>query len=96
MATLKFVQDIPLKKKDPSFDLAMSVDSNLYKLAKIPMMICWGTHDFVFDHTYLEEWQRRFPDAEVHCFENAGHYVLEDEPEAIVSRIRDFLKKHPI
>jgi haloalkane dehalogenase len=60
------------------------------------MLICWGIHDVVFDRAYLEEWQLRFPDAEVHCFENAGHYVLEDEPEAVLGLIVDFLKRHPI
>ncbi len=95
MAVLKFVQDIPLRDGDPSYALARSVDSNLHRLAGIPMMICWGKHDFVFDHTYLAEWQRRFPDAEVHPLADAGHYVLEDEPETMVALIRDFLKRHP-
>lgn len=95
MATLKFVQDIPLSAKDPSYALVRSVDSNLHRLAGIPMLICWGKRDFVFDDTYLEEWQRRFPDAHVHPLEDAGHYVIEDEPEIVVSLIKDFLKKHP-
>jgi len=96
IATLKFVQDIPLTEKDASFKLALSVDENLYKLVNKPMLICWGAHDFVFDKTYLEEWQLRFPDAEVHCFEAAGHYILEDEPEVMILLVRDFLKKHPV
>ena len=85
-----------LVEKDPSYALVKSVDSRLDRLSAIPMMICWGAHDFVFDNDYLKQWQKRFPHAEVHYFKNAGHYVLEDEPEAIISRIRDFLKRHPI
>ncbi len=27
----------------------------------VPMLICWGEHDFVFDRHFLDEWQRRFP-----------------------------------
>ena len=42
------------------------------------MLICWGERDFVFDHHFLAEWRRRFPEAEVHRFPDAGHYVLED------------------
>ena len=57
------------------------MDNGLHKLAGRPMLICWGMHDFVFDGDYLAEWQRRFPEAEVHRFPNAGHYVLEDAPE---------------
>jgi len=60
------------------------------------MLICWGRHDFVFDLSYLAEWQRRFPDAEVHIFSDAGHYVLEDEPDKIIVLIKKFLGNYPI
>jgi pimeloyl-ACP methyl ester carboxylesterase len=96
IATLKFVQDIPLKKKDPSYSLVKSVDENLHKLADIPMLICWGKHDFVFDMSYLAEWKRRFPNAKVHTFSDAGHYVLEDAQGKIVFLVKDFLKQNPI
>ena len=96
MATLKFVEDIPLKEKDPSYRLAKQVDDQLQTLSHLPMLICWGKHDFVFDQDYLSEWQRRFPAAEVHCFPDAGHYVLEDVPDKIIPLAQDFLKKHPL
>jgi pimeloyl-ACP methyl ester carboxylesterase len=96
IATLKFVQDIPLSEKDASYAVVKNVDENLHHLGHIPMLICWGKHDFVFDTSYLAEWQRRFPNAEVHLFSDAGHYVLEDEPEKIQIRIMDFLKRNPL
>lgn len=95
-ATLKFVQDIPLTEKDPSYRLIKHIDDNLYKLSGIPMLICWGIRDFVFDTDYLDEWKRRFPDAEVHAYEDANHYVLEDVPERIVPLVKEFIKKHPL
>jgi haloalkane dehalogenase len=55
------------------------------------MLICWGMKDFVFDKDYLTEWKRRFPDARVHTYENAGHYVLEDVPDEVIADIRKFL-----
>jgi haloalkane dehalogenase len=94
IATLRFVQDIPLTKDDPSYALVKHVDDNLHRLKQLPMLICWGKHDFVFDLDYLAEWRRRFPDAEVHLFEHAGHYLLEDEPQAVSRAIRHFLRKH--
>lgn len=94
IATLKFVQDIPLGEKDPSYSLVRTVDENLYKLTHIPMLICWGEHDFVFDSDYRLEWQRRFPSAKVKTFTDAGHYVLEDKPDEILLLVKDFLKKH--
>ncbi len=93
IATLKFVQDIPLDAKDPSFALVKQADAHCGVFARLPMLICWGRHDFVFDTGYLDEWQRRFPGAEVHCFSDAGHYVLEDVPQKIVSLTREFLKR---
>ena len=96
IATLKFVQDIPLRKNDPGYSLVKDVDKNLYKLSDIPMLICWGKHDFVFDLSYLSEWQRRFPHAEVHTFSDAGHYVLEDEPDKLIALVKEFLGNYPI
>jgi haloalkane dehalogenase len=93
IATLKFVQDIPVRKKDPSYQVVRDVDNNLHKMKDIPMLICWGEHDFVFDNDYLVEWQRRFPKAEVHTFPNAGHYVLEDAEDRIVTLVGKFFKK---
>ena len=92
IATLKFVQDIPVKKKDPSYSLAKYVDDNLYRLKHIPMLILWGEHDFVFDMEFLLEWQRRFPDAKVKTFKDGGHYVLEDAADRIIPMIRNFLE----
>ena len=96
IATLKFVQDIPLVETDPSYRLVRQVGEQLQTLARLPMLICWGEHDFVFDSDYLSEWQRRFSKAEVHRFPDAGHYVLEDVPEKIISLIQTFLKQHPL
>ena len=96
IATLRFVQDIPLVEKDPSYRLVKQVDDQLQTLSKMPMLVFWGEHDFVFDHDYLFEWQRRFPEAEVHRFPDAGHYVLEDVSEKIIPLTQDFLKRHPL
>ena len=96
IATLRFVQDIPLVEKDPSYRLVKQVDDQLQTLSKLPMLVFWGEQDFVFDHDYLSEWQRRFPEAEVHRFPDAGHYVLEDVPEKIIALTQDFLKRHPL
>ena len=57
------------------------------------MLICWGEKDFVFDQHFLDEWIARFPEAEVHRFADAGHYVLEDAAEEIVPLVQQFLRK---
>jgi haloalkane dehalogenase len=96
MATLRFVQDIPLASGDPGFDIVARVDRNLTTLAPIPMLILWGRHDFVFDEDYYSEWCRRFPRAENHLFDDAGHYLFEDVPDRIIELVKDFLDRYPV
>jgi haloalkane dehalogenase len=95
-ATHKFVADIPMIPGDPSYDMVREVDENLGHLREIPVMICWGKHDFVFDIDYFREWQRRLPAAETHLLDRCGHYLLEDEPSHILELMKDFLKSHPL
>ncbi|MDY6905740.1 MAG: alpha/beta fold hydrolase [Thermodesulfobacteriota bacterium] len=94
IATLKFVQDIALTPSDPSYKMGKFLDDNLNELSDVPMLICWGMHDFVFDRSYLEEWRRRFPETACHEFENAGHYLLEDEPDAVGDCIEKFINSN--
>ncbi|WP_432822125.1 alpha/beta fold hydrolase [Trichloromonas sp.] len=96
LATLRFVQDIPLQPGDISYDLVSEVDNGLHRFADKPMAIFWGEKDFVFDRHFRDEWQRRFPKAELHSYPDVGHYILEDADDLIIPLIRDFLKKHPI
>ena len=96
IATLRFVQDIPLNTGDAGYELISEVQDGLHRFADRPMLICWGEKDFVFDTVFRDEWQRRFPRAEVHSFADCGHYILEDAKEEVIPLIVDFLKKHPI
>ncbi|MBW2613515.1 MAG: alpha/beta fold hydrolase [Deltaproteobacteria bacterium] len=91
IATLKFVQDIPVFPNDESYAMVKNSDRHLDRLKKIPMLILWGEKDFVFDMDYLAEWRRRFPEAQTHTFAQAGHYVLEDAPGDVIAKIKTFL-----
>lgn len=96
IATLRFVQDIPLRPSDRAYSVISEMAAGLAAFSRTPTLLAWGMRDFVFDHHFLEEWERRMPHAEVHRFADAGHYVLEDVPEAIVSLVRRFLTDHPL
>jgi haloalkane dehalogenase len=92
LAILKFVQDIPLTSSDMSYSVVDHTQQHLFRLKDKPMMICWGMKDFVFDKDFLAEWQKRFPDAKVHRFPKAGHYILEDQPENVLECINNFFR----
>lgn len=93
IATLRFVQDIPVRPSHPTYPLIESIDAGLARLRDRPMMICWGMRDFCFNETFLSGWTERFPEAEIHRFEQAGHYVVEDAGQEILPLVRDFLKR---
>ncbi len=95
IATLRFVQDIPLGPDDPAYSVINAVADGLAALSEKPMLICWGEGDFVFDEAFLAEWERRFPAAEVVRYPKAGHYVLEDAGADIIPRVQRFLGAAP-
>ena len=91
LAVRKFVEVIPLVPGDSGFDTVSEVDDKLQQFADLPMLICWGMKDFVFDRYFLDEWVKRFPRATVHRFEDAGHYILEDAAEDVIPLVKDFM-----
>jgi pimeloyl-ACP methyl ester carboxylesterase len=96
IAVLRFVQDIPLRPGDRAYATVQAVQDGLARFRDLPMLICWGERDFVFDRDFLAEWERRFPAASTHRFPDAGHFVLEDAGAAIIPLVRDFLRHHPL
>ena len=73
--------------------LVSGVDKGLESFRSLPMLICWGERDFVFDRHFLAQWERRFPAAEVHRYPDGGHYILEDMKEEIIPLIARFLDR---
>lgn len=94
IATVRFVQDIPLKPGDRGYDIVERTEQDLSRYRQTPTMIAWGLRDFVFDHHFLARWEQILPHAEVERHENFGHYVLEDGGEALVERITHFIERH--
>jgi pimeloyl-ACP methyl ester carboxylesterase len=92
IAVHRFITDIPTVSTDPAHALVKQTEAALPELRQKPMMLCWGMKDFIFDEHFLKEWQRRFPDAETHRFEDSGHYVLEDSGDDILPLVERFLR----
>ena len=91
IATLRFVEDIPLSAKDYSWQTIKDIEEKLSLFRHTPMMIAWGGKDFCFNDHFYRQWQQRFPQAACHYFENAGHYVLEDAFDEIGPLVEKFL-----
>lgn len=92
-AVLRFVQDIPVRASDPAYGALQLIEQRLAVLAEKPMLMCWGGQDFVFNDRILARFRDFFPRATVVYFPEAGHYVLEDEAEAICARVSVHLQK---
>lgn len=91
IATCRFVQDIPLVPEDKAYQVVDEVQAGLERFKGVPMLICWGELDFVFDKHFLAEWRQRFPEATVESFPDAGHYVLEDAADEVIPAVKAFL-----
>lgn len=93
VATLAFVEDIPMKASHPSFAELRAIEDALPTFRDRKMAILWGERDWCFTPRFREEWERRFPDARSTRFEHAGHYVFEDAAEGVVGELRSFLEE---
>ncbi|MEC7986134.1 MAG: alpha/beta fold hydrolase [Myxococcota bacterium] len=91
IATLRFVEDIPLKASHPSYQQLKETEEGLVQLRAKPMLILWGEQDFCFTPHFRKEWEERCPDALVHAWDDVGHYVMEDATERVTDAMRSFL-----
>ena len=90
-ALWQFVADIPLTANDRSFATLTAIADNLHRLASLPMLLCWGKRDFIFDKSFLRQWCIHFPQAQLREYEHCGHLLLEDDPHRISRDVRDFM-----
>jgi haloalkane dehalogenase len=96
IGTLRFMQDIPLREGDRAWALVAESGRRLPVYADRPAFIGWGLRDFVFDRHFLDGFRKALPQAEVHAFEDANHFVLEDRAGVLVPAIRAFLDRNPV
>ncbi len=92
VAIYRFIRDIPMHQRHPSWETLQAVAASLGGLRKKPMLIIWGGRDFCFNRPFYEEWRRRFPGAEGYYFEQAGHYVLEDVLPETLKQVAPFVE----
>jgi pimeloyl-ACP methyl ester carboxylesterase len=90
VGTLAFPRDIPLNENDASAPLFGRMSERLPELTRFPVLLVWGRADRVFQPVFLEQWREFFPDARTVELERAGHYLVEDDPDAVSDAILSF------
>lgn len=90
IAISEFVQDIPLNSKHRSYDMLHSIEKGLPSL-NCDKLILWGGKDFCFHDKFYQKWREVYPDAQFKYYQNAGHYVIEDEKEDTIEMVEKFL-----
>ena len=58
-----------------------------------PALILWGLRDIAFRRTELERWAAALRRADVHEFDDCGHFLAEEAPERILPVMREFLRR---
>lgn len=91
LGVYEFVKDIPVDAQHRTYDVIAGISDRLGLLADKPILLAWGTKDFVFNADYLEEFVRRFPEAKVCRYESANHLVLDDERDTLIPELVEFL-----
>jgi cis-3-alkyl-4-acyloxetan-2-one decarboxylase len=89
---LAFQREIPLTERDRSAPLMGSIHQRLPTL-DVPILLVWGMRDPVFQPVFLDQWLELFPEADSVRLDQAAHFLVEDEPQAVTDAIERFATK---
>jgi len=96
IAVHRFVLDIPLRRRHPSYHTLAQIEAGLPQFHRHPVCLIWGMRDWCFTPAFLDRFREFFPEADVHRLADAGHYVVEDAHERIVPLVEEFLRANPV
>ncbi len=91
IAIQRFVDDIPLSPRHPSYATLVEIERGLPALANLPTTLIWGMRDWCFTPHFLERFIEYFPTADVRRIADAGHWVMEDACEQVISIVERFV-----
>ncbi len=83
IATSRFVEDIPLKKDHPTYNVLLNIEKKLNQV-DCPKLFLWGAKDFCFTLHFLERWKKFYPEASTIVYKEGGHYIIEDEKDNVL------------
>ena len=91
LAIYRFVQDIPLSPRHPSYETLLKIEESLPLFRERRVCLIWGMLDWCFSPEYLKQFLQFFPGADVHRLEKAHHLLLEDAPAEVAAALAKFL-----
>lgn len=94
VAIYQFVKDIPMSRTHRTWSVLETIENKLSTIADWPIQLIWGMKDWCFRPECLRRFEENWPEAESHELADAGHYVIEDEPEEVDRLVREFLDRH--
>lgn len=80
-----YAMALALKGEDAAYAELWSARA---QLAELPMALVWGGRDPVLTAQHRRRWEEAFPDAAVEVLDDAGHFVAEERPDAVVDAVR--------
>lgn len=78
--------------KSGDFEKLERYDGRLAEL-DVPTLVLWGAHDDYAPVAGAHRFKKEIPHADVVVLEDAGHFLMEDEPERVAQEIAGFLRR---
>jgi haloalkane dehalogenase len=88
----RFVKDIPASRRHPTWETLCNLEDHLANLTGLPSQLIWGMRDWCFRPECLRRLEQLLPEAQVTQIADAGHYVMEDASEQVITVIRAHLE----
>lgn len=91
IAIARFVQDIPTRKNQPTWQLLSNIEQGLELFSNRPVHIVWGMQDWCFRPECLERFESIFTQARTTRLEDVGHYVMEEAADEVIEAVHQCL-----
>ena len=91
---MAFPRMIPTNTSHPAAKVLLEETGPYLENYQGPARIFWGMKDPLIPIGALAAWRKRLPQAQVTEFATARHYLQDDEPEALVAGLKDFLSSN--
>jgi cis-3-alkyl-4-acyloxetan-2-one decarboxylase len=89
-AIYEFVRDIPTRESQPTMQRLAAIENGLARIDGRHILLLWGMKDWCFRPECLDRFRTIWPAAKTIRFAGAGHYLMEDAREEVISAVREF------